>query len=310
MKAGGLPLSWPAQLPATGPRAESIVVIFSDAPQDLRRLETDGVRMSDMQVGGMATAPSALKALLDSVNSGTREFDLTGGLQTVRYSVECIDFLVEPGSGFLLENLPEVSQRLSRPRSPSEFPHKVAVRMLEILVKKNRAIFRTNVRVDALFVTRPKPGSDATAARVAWTERFPKIADNDRLPIEKLVLYHGPVREFLDIAIWVSKDSSSQPALAELLADATSNEEVRDAITSLANLAGVAGSAAAGATIGAVGTLIRAGGTLLRGAVGTSIGLYRTTLLPIDGFGPGRRPVHGLLDAQDFAFAYDVVAVD
>jgi hypothetical protein len=310
LKASGLPLSWPAHLPATGPRAESIIVIFSDAPQDLRRLQTDGVRGGDRQVSGRAAAPSALKALLGAVNSGTREFDQTGGLQVVRYRVERIDFLVEPGSGFLAEDLPEASQRLSRPRSSARLPDKVAVRMLELLVRKNRALFGADVRLDALFVTRPEPGADAATAKVAWTERFPKIADGDRLPLDKLVLFHGPVREFLDIAIWVSKDTGSRPALADLLADVAGDEDVRGAIGSLVSLAGVAGAAAAGATIGAVGTLIRAASKALSGAVGTSIGLYRTTLLPIDGFGPGRRPAQGLQDAQDFAFAYEVIAVD
>jgi hypothetical protein len=44
----------------------------------------------------MAAAPSALKALLDGVNSGTREFGQDSALQVVRYRVERIEFLVEP----------------------------------------------------------------------------------------------------------------------------------------------------------------------------------------------------------------------
>jgi hypothetical protein len=96
LQARGLPLSWPQQLPAAGPRSECIVVIFSDTPQDLRRLQTDGVRRGDLQVRGMAAAPSALKALLDGVNSGTREFGQDSALQVVRYRVERIEFLVEP----------------------------------------------------------------------------------------------------------------------------------------------------------------------------------------------------------------------
>jgi hypothetical protein len=310
LQARGLPLSWPGQLPTTGPRSESIVVILSDAPQDLRRLQTEGVRGADPDLRGVAGAPSALRALLDGVNSGTREFPSTGGLQAVRYRVVRIEFLVEPDSGFLLEHLPETSQRLSRPRSSTALPGKVAVRVLDLVVKRNRALFNTDVRLDALFVTLPEPGADPKTAKVAWTQRFPRIGDNDRLPLDKLVLYHGPVNEFLDLAIWVSKDTANQPDLADLLADVATEEDVRAAIGSLANLAGVAGAAAAGATIGAVGALVRAGGKVLRGAIGTSIGLYRTTLLPLDGFGPGRRPDGGLLDAQDFAFAYDVVSVD
>jgi hypothetical protein len=181
--------------------------------------------------------------------------------------------------------------------------------MLELQVMKNRALFSTDVRLDALFVTRPGSGAAQATPTVAFTERFPRIGDGDRLPLDKLMMYHGPIRDFLDVAIWVSKDTGHQPGLTDLLSDVASDEDLQRAISSLATLAGVAGAAAAGATIGAVSTLVRAAGKMLRGTVGTSIGLYRTTLLPIDGFGPGRRPTEGLLKAQDFAFAYDVIPV-
>jgi caspase domain-containing protein len=310
LNATGLPLSWPAHLPATGSRAEAIVVIFSDAPQDLRRLQTDGVRGGGGQVAGRATAPSSLKTLLDSVNSGTREFDRTSGLKAVRYRVERIDFLVDPGGLFLIEHLPEVSQRLSRPRSGASLPDNVAVRMLELQVKKNGALRSTDLRLDALFVTHPRNGADPVTAMLARTERFQSIGDGDCLPVDKLILFNGPVREFLDIAIWISEDTGSGPALFELFADIAGNEGVQEVIGSLASLAGLAGAAAAGATIGAVGTLIRTAGKVLASAVGPSIGLYRTTLLPIEGFGLGRRPAQKLLDAEDIAFAYEAVPLN
>jgi hypothetical protein len=91
LRASGLGLSWPRGLPIAGPRRESIIAIFSDIPQDLRRLDTVGLR-------GRGSPESSLMALLDSVKAGTRELTRDETLPTVRYRVERIDFLVEPDS--------------------------------------------------------------------------------------------------------------------------------------------------------------------------------------------------------------------
>jgi hypothetical protein len=47
-KLEGLLLEWPEDVPRTGPRLESLVLVISDAPQDLRALETDGYRSASV----------------------------------------------------------------------------------------------------------------------------------------------------------------------------------------------------------------------------------------------------------------------
>jgi hypothetical protein len=303
--APGLQLTWPKTLPAGGQRPETIIAIFSDRPQALAHLQTDGVRSANW---GPA---SDLELLVDSVVTATREFDMTTtaeAAEPVRYALARAEFSVEPDPAFAVEDLPDPSARLTRPRSSTVLPPAVAVRLLDVVVRKNRALFGTDVRLDALFLTRGD-AADAEGAKRAWTERFPKINDGDRMPLDRLVVYHGPVRDFLDIALWISKDPNGRPSLDQLVADATGDQDLQQAVGRLAGLAGV-GGAAAGVALGAVSVVVRIAGRLLRSAVGDSIGLYRTTLLPLDGFGPGRRPTEGLIAAQDFAFSYEVVPVD
>jgi hypothetical protein len=63
-------------------------------------------------------------------------------------------------------------------------------------------------------------------------------------------------------------------------------------------------AAEAVAAIGAGAVVINAAYHLLSGMVGTSIGLYRTTLLAGERFGIGRTPAQRVVRAQDFSFQY------
>jgi hypothetical protein len=304
--AQGLRLDWPSTLLRRGRRAETIVAIISDQPQNLTHLQTDGVRGEDR--GRRATS---LEVLLNSVVTGTRKVTAVGGAepdQPVRYTVARAEFEVEPEPPFAVEHLPDPTQRLTRPRSATVLPPTVAVSLLDVIVRKNGSLSGTDVRIDALFLTRPRP-EDPEGAKTAWTQWFPEIGGDDRLPLDRLVLYNGEVRDFLDVAIWVSNDPNGRPALNDLVANAANDGELRHAVGTLAGPAGAEG-ARAGAAAGAVDVLVRTAGRLLKSALGTSVGLYRTTILPLDGFGPGRRPAQGLIDAQDFAFAFEVVPID
>ncbi len=79
------PVSWPAQLPYEGPRTETLLIIATDAPQDLRSLE-GGSRHRD-------SARSGLAAMLAQLAQG-RSRDLHGGAIDVAYSVQRIEFSV------------------------------------------------------------------------------------------------------------------------------------------------------------------------------------------------------------------------
>jgi hypothetical protein len=113
--------------------------------------------------------------------------------------------------------------------------------------------------------------------------------------------------------VWVARDDQRELDLAELLAQETGRGDVKAALAALAGLAVTAPQAAAGvAVVAAVATLVRTSAALLDKAVGKSIGVYRTSLLPHQRFGAGdpagRHPHSGLLRAQDMSFAYEVVA--
>lgn len=85
--AGGAPLSWPADVPATVERPEIFVVIFADRPQDLQPLETPrGTR-------------SPLEQALDAVRDGAREMPVEQDLtepEPLRYRVDRLIFCVRP----------------------------------------------------------------------------------------------------------------------------------------------------------------------------------------------------------------------
>jgi hypothetical protein len=110
----------------------------------------------------------------------------------------------------------------------------------------------------------------------------------------------------------VARDDEKGLDLAELFAHEAGDEDVKTALAALARLAIAAPQAApAAASVAAVATLVRTRARLLDAAVGKSIGVYRTSLLPHERFGAGdrarRHPPSGLLRAQDISLALEVV---
>jgi hypothetical protein len=117
----------------------------------------------------------------------------------------------------------------------------------------------------------------------------------------------GPVKDFLQVCLWVSRDVKGSLELGDMLRSAATSDDVKAALGALASLAVTAPQAAI--VVGAVGaavTLADVGYKLLTKAVGQSIGVYRTSLLEADGFRIGRHPAQGLVRAQDFSFSFEV----
>ncbi|MBM7115697.1 caspase family protein [Archangium primigenium] len=87
----GLELEWPVEVPSSGARPETLVVIVSDAPVDLRLLETSGSRR------GRATA-SSLERLVRALQVGkTRSVSIPGsGSHLVNHAVKHIRFWLDP----------------------------------------------------------------------------------------------------------------------------------------------------------------------------------------------------------------------
>ena len=313
----GIRFFWPVGLPALGPRPETILTIVGDDPiSGLTALEQTGVKTRS------ATSPtSSIERLIADLSVGTRDVTpqaaAPGG---TRYRVERFDFLLHPterasdsGSAeaeFEIDARPDPTFQLIVPRSPIPPPHEVSVRLADLTVHSNRSILATKVRVDFLVVTAP-----TDAAMVPYQARsvfVDRVKSGDRLPYDNLLIYDGPVDRFLDIAVWVSKADDRDVGLAELLQTELNSTQVAGAIATLAALAVAAPTAAVVAgSVGAVATLIRTGARLLSAFAGTSIGVYRTSLLPYERFGAGdpaqRHPAAGAINAQDMSLAYEVV---
>jgi hypothetical protein len=309
----GIELYWPDDLPAGPPRAETLVSIVTDQPQDLTRLCQGGTRARGTERSG-----SSLQRLLEDVAVGVRDGRPPEQRVTaVRYRIERFDFYLHaegrPGlePAFEIDQRPDPSFRLVVPRAVGPVPARVAVRLKEIVVHSNHALRTALIRIDSLVVTR---ASDNGEPYRPSTHRFDGVRDGDRLPMDNLLLYEGPVSGFLDLAIWVSRDDTKGLDLADLLEKEATGADVKGAVELLSGLAlAVPQAALVAGTVGAVAVLIRASAALLTKATGKSIGVYRTSLLPHERLGAGdpaaRHPAEGLLRAQDMSFCYEVVDV-
>jgi hypothetical protein len=310
----GIPLFWPDGLPMEGPRPETLVTLVADAPvSGLRALEQPGVRTRSVDRGPR----SALDLLIEDLAAGTRDAAVVGAgaARQTRYRVHRFDFLLHPETRppgdtepeFEIDDRPDPSMRLIVPRALGSVPEQVAVRLSDVTVLANRSLFKARVRVDTLVVT-----ASAEQAVQAHSFFIDRVRDGDRLPMDNVRIFDGPVGRFLDIAVWVSKADQQDVRLADLLAAELNSQDVAAAITTLAALAVAAPAAAAIAgSVAAVATLVRTGARLLSAHAGTSIGIYRTSLLPHERYGAGeparRHPASGSITAQDLALAFEIL---
>jgi hypothetical protein len=305
----GLPVHWPAGLAPDRARPETVVVLVTSDPQAVGVLQQSGVRVAKALVDG-----SPLEQLLAQIASGG-DRDLTPASRgtSVRYAVHAVTFDLSPAppppaetARFLIDERPDPSVLQVTARSTA--PATVAVRLEEVVVHRNRALGDADIRVDAVVLT----GTGAPDAPVyrALTERFSNVSDGDTLPLSRMLIYHGPAVDFLDLGVWVSRDAAGSLALADLLKQELTGPELQAAGAQLAGLMLTAPhAAAAAAAIGAGAVVMNLAYRVLVNAVGTSIGLYRTSLLANEQFGVGRHPAKDLLTAQDFSLAYTVEAV-
>ena len=308
----GTALEWPADVPDDAGRAELFLILLANKPQDLRPLET--AIGTARRAAGDPLSP--LDALLEEARSGTREFPVQVAAAPVRYRVEQVDFFLEPRTRprlaeppFELDDRPDPSVRSLAPRAAEPPPRKVAVRLVEMMVRKNRALFRAAVRVDALVVTRGPEGGPGIA--YPTTYHFQNIGDDTILPLDNVRLYDGEVHDFLDLAIWVNRDDSKGKDLAELFAAELETTEVKGALTALGGLVFAAPQVAvAFGAVAAVAVLVSTGARLVEIATGREIGTYRTSKLAFERFGVGRSPAVGRRQAQDLEFAYEVIEVE
>jgi hypothetical protein len=306
----GLPLQWPAGVPENGPRAESILVIVTSQHQDLGGLQQAGFWVPR---GGQR---SALEQLVDQFSAGTtRDLSLPPSA-FVRYAVHHYDLQLQPAprpaeelASFVIDERPDLSSRLVSRSGGVRPPRELAVRLLELQVHRNRAWGKADLHLDTLVITGAKKGAPLIYA--SRTEMFPRVADGDLLSLEHLLIFHGPVRDYMDVAVWVTRSRANNLALSKMLDESLNSADTQQAFIALSTLAGAASQAAvAAAAIGATAKIVDVAYQLLSGAVGNSIGVYRNSLLAGERFGVGRHPASGVLRAQDFSLSYEIIDVD
>lgn len=304
-RLAGVGMSWPEGVETTVALPETVMALISDGPVDVGTLRNQGVRTG----GARRDDGTSLGSLLNQIATGaTREVG-DAPARSVRYSVEQIDFTLSPTppptqerATFLIDDRPQQPVRLLASRGLKR--RKVAVRIAELIVHRNRALLSADVRVDAMVLT---GGVGDQPVYRAETARFSNIRDGERLPLDNLLIYHGPAVEYLDIAVWVSRDATGSLALSELLEKELGSAAGKEAVGVAAGLALTAPHAAlAVAAVSAGAVLVNTGYDLLLRAVGQSIGIYRTSLLAQEQFGIGRHGRH----PQDFSFTFSVEAVD
>lgn len=301
----GVPVTWPEGADTAVARPETVLVLISDGPVDVSVLRQQGVRTLTAAGGG----ESELERLLAQIATGTSRDVGDAPPSRVRYDVVPIDFMVSPTpppvaetAPFLVDDRPEQPVRLLSARGAT--PGRVAVRIAELVVHHNRALGSADIRVDAMVLTNSDGGRPAFRAE---TLRFSNIHDGERLPLDNALIYHGPAVDFLDIAVWVSRDTTGSLALSTLLEQRLTSPAVQAAGAQVAGLVLAAPHVAATVAVaGAAAVLINTAYELLLGVVGRSVGIYRTSLLAQEQFGLGRhqrRP-------QDFSFTFSIEGVD
>jgi len=307
---GGLEVSWPDGVSRSGPRPASLTVVVTDRVQDLGALEQEGVVSRGERESGLSDL-SDLEGLLEQVaDGGSRE--ISASSDGVRFAVRHLDHLLVPDPRpeaeapiFLVDERPDPSTALLA-RSLPAGPEAVAVRLAELVVLRNHAFRSAAVRLDTLVVTGPATAG-GPPVHTAGTWRFPQVRDGDRLSFDNLLLTHGPDRDYLDVAVWLSRDSSDALDLAALI-DTRLNDP---AFTQAAGAVALAAPpiAIAVASIGAVATLVNLAYHALDTAVGKGIGVYRTSFLAGEGFGVGEHPTGGMRTEQGMSFRFRIDAV-
>lgn len=306
----GLYLSWPDGLPMSGfPRLDELLVIATAAPADLRVLETRS------ELAKTRSSGQRLQDLVGQLRDGLRR-DIGDAAQLDGYFVKRLSYMLHPreaalgGLAFGVDDnptgqaaarepaawlTPGVDAPSSRTTVPGDAPRAIAIRLVDLAAESKRP-FSAGARIDALICTRSEtPGGGYTA----WTLRYREITDGYQGPARDTLVFVGEVRDFVDIALFVSRDAPDSPDLATLLADRADREDLRAATAALSTGAVPAPWVAA---VGASAALTRMAYELLRG-IGESSGLYRTSFLGREQFGVGRHPANGRYRGHGLSFA-------
>jgi len=217
--------------------------------------------------------------------------------------------------GWLIDETKSVDEKLLRTalsarsvtmrrRSPP-----LAVRINDMIIHDTRKWFGSaDIRVDAMVV-HGRANDEEQDYYVASTFRFGGIKDDDRLPIEEpgQRIFYGHPAHFLDVSVFVSRDSSDSDALASAIDAEMNTDAWKAASTAVLAATGATGAAAIVGAVSGAATISNATYKILKNLTGNTIGLYRTSWLQYaDRFGLGRHPKTGVFRQQDFSFWYSI----
>lgn len=190
-------------------------------------------------------------------------------------------------------------------------PTALALRINDLIIHDTKKWFGSaNIRLDTLILHGTKDG-DPRAYCHPSTFRFSDIKDNDRLSIERpgQRVFYGYPQHFLDVSIFVSRDTRDSDELASLINSEFNSDTWQTAANAV--LAATAVAPQSAVIIGAVGgaaAIANIAYKLLKNITGNTIGLYRTSWLQYqDRFGIGRHPENDSFRQQDFSFWYEIL---
>lgn len=188
----------------------------------------------------------------------------------------------------------------------------IAVRINDVVIHDTRKWFgSSNIRLDTLVVHGASEGDKVKDVLHATTLRFPRIKENDRLPIDRpgQGIFYGHPKDFLDVSIMVSRDTADSKELAVAIDSELNSTKARAGAAAV--LAATALAPQTALVVGAVGgaaALANVAYNILAKATGNTIGLYRVTYFQKkDAFGIGRHPAADSFRHQDFSFWYEVL---
>ncbi|MDQ2766293.1 MAG: hypothetical protein M3Y30_03965 [Gemmatimonadota bacterium] len=129
------------------------------------------------------------------------------------------------------------------------------------------------------------------------------------LPLTSRLLFLGPVKDFVDIAIFVSRDMESSADLAALFDSRSKDPGFVDAVRELRSPDGVTEIPWVNA-VTASAVLTRMAQDLILEVASTARGLYRTSFQARDRFGVGRHPAQEMYRTQELAFSLQIEVVE
>jgi hypothetical protein len=152
------------------------------------------VRGGEGDPPGAKGLASPLDRLVAHAGMATRDL-VSGAGPATASTVHTIAFDLVPSAPlppdettFHLDERPAADLRIMTQFARAAGPGKVAVRLDELVVHRNRTWGGTDIRVDALVMT---GHDDGRVAYHACTERFSRIHDEERLPLDRLLMFCG-----------------------------------------------------------------------------------------------------------------------